>query len=49
MGMKRKRLVYIKKFGRKFAAWLSSCGKVPAPSAEPAPEPEAVIEPQGEE
>jgi hypothetical protein len=45
MGMKKKRLVYVRKFATKFAAWLKSCKKVAAPVIEPEPtvEPEPVL------
>jgi hypothetical protein len=49
MGMKRKRLAYVKKYGKKFAAWLRTCGRLdpiqpPAastPTEPPAPAPAA--------
>ena len=44
MGMKRKRLAYVKKYGKKFAAWLSKAR--PAAQADPAPEPEPQRAPQ---
>ena len=48
MGMKKKRLIYVRKFGNKFAAWLKGCKKVVAPVVEPEPviEPEPVVEPE---
>ena len=47
MGMKRKRLVYIRKFGNKFAAWLKRCKRIDTPVVEPTPvaEPAPVVEP----
>jgi len=47
MGMKRKRLVYVKKFGKKFGAWLAKCR--PAPKADPKPAPEPVAKPAPKE
>ena len=39
MGMKRKRLAYVKKFGKKFAGWLRWAKPAPAPEVKkPAPE-----------
>lgn len=49
MGMKRKRLVYVKKFGKKFAGWLSWAKPAPAPAPEPAPAPQpepVAVEPE---
>jgi len=48
MGMKKKRLIYVRKFGNKFASWLKSCKKVVAPVVEPAPvvEQTPVVEPE---
>ncbi len=49
MGMKRKRLAYVKKFGKKFAGWLRWAKPAPAPEVKkPAPEvkkPEPIAEP----
>lgn len=49
MGMKRKRLAYVKKFGKKFAGWLRWAKPAPAPEAKkPTPEvkkPEPIAEP----
>ena len=49
MGMKRKRLAYVKKFGKKFAGWLRWAKPASAPEAKkPTPEvkkPEPIAEP----
>ena len=49
MGMKRKRLAYVKKFGKKFAGWLRWAKPAPAPEVKkPTPEvkkPEPIAEP----
>ena len=52
MGMKRKRLAYVKKFGKKFAGWLRTVKPTPAPEPEvkkPQPAPAPVIEETQEE
>lgn len=36
MGMKKKRLIYVRKYGRKFAAWIGKCKKIVAEKVSPA-------------
>ena len=54
MGMKRKRLAYVKKFGKKFAGWLRTVKTAPTPAPapevkKPEPAPAPVIEENQEE